>query len=298
MRLLQLLIRVKQQLRAKGVVGGKLRVCLQLCRQRPCENRRAQHDDKGNRIAGAIGQQRKVRFCQKIVEQDHAQNRGQYAAGITACQNGGEQDTQQVQRNDIGVSKAQTQEQPSDGGGGGQNAQRQQKLTEGRHGRTHQRGLLLVVVLINIHVRDDVDVQPRRQFNEPLRQSRTAPEAAALGAAAPDHDPRHAGQPCVFRDLRRHILAAHSDDLRPHLLGKPGVFLQPKLVVLPHGGVFRRLHIERRKAAAEDGRHAPCGTHDPLVGWRGRQADKNMLRCRYFCFLHGLTAFCGHYSTV
>ena len=166
-----------------------------------------------------------MRFCQKIVEQDHAQNRGQYAAGIAACQNGGEQDTQQVQRNDVGVSKAQTQEQPSDGGGGGQNAQRQQKLTEGRHGRTHQRGLLLVVVLIDIHVRDDVNVQPRRQFNKPLRQCRTAPEAAALGAAAPDHDPRHARQPCVFRDLRRHILAAHGDDLRPQLLGKPGILL-------------------------------------------------------------------------
>ena len=298
LRLLQLLICVKQQLRAKSVVGGKLRVCLQLCCQRPCENRRAQHDDKGNGIAGAIGQQREVRFRQKIVEQDHTQNRGQYAAGIAACQSGGEKDAQQVQRNDVGIGKAQTKKQPSDGGGGSQNAQRQQKLTEGRHGRTHQRELFLVVVLINIHVGDDVDVQPRRQLNEPLRQCRTAPEAAALCAAAPDHNPGHAGQPCIFRDLRRHILAAHGDDLRPQLLGKPGILLQPKLVILPHGGVFRCLHIERRKVAAENGRHAPCGTHDPLVGWRGRQADKNMLRCRYFCFLHGLTAFCGHYSTV
>ena len=68
-----------------------------------CQNGNAQHDGKGHRITGTVRVQCQTRFCQEVVKQHYTDHRTDYAAGITAGQNGRHHNADQIYGNDIGI---------------------------------------------------------------------------------------------------------------------------------------------------------------------------------------------------
>jgi hypothetical protein len=82
-------------------------------------------------------------------------------------------------------------------------------------------------------VGNDVDVQLRRQLDQPLCQGRL-PERGALDPAPAQHDFSDARQTGELRDLLRHIIAVDRFDGRPQPLGQMQVGLEPCFILLRH----------------------------------------------------------------
>ena len=126
-------------------------------------------------------------------------------------------------------------------------------------------------------VRDDVDVQFRRERNEPFRQRRPAPRMPSRRAAPAEHHARRAAQARIRRDLVGDVRTVYGLHARAEPLGKMHVVQQPRPVVRAHGLQRGRLHEQRRQRAAKRRRHARARADDLLVGGRGGQAYEDVL---------------------
>ena len=211
----------------------------------------------------------KARRRKEKVEDQHADGGGKNAAQPVGGDHRDDEHAQQIDRDDIRLGHAQRSEQKAH-----QRRSQQHKRAFSHVARRHAHAprpktAARAISALSRRVGDDVNVEIRRGGNEPLGERGLAEDASARGGAAANDDLGHAGQPRELRDLVRHILAIAGLNARAELPGQARVFAQPPLVLLAHGGVGRRLDIQRRKRAAEGTCHARGRADDLRIGRRG-----------------------------
>ena len=182
-----------------------------------------------------------MRFREKKVKQNHAQNGSKRAAEITAGKNRRQQNGQKVYRDDIRVCESPMGEHPADRRCGGQESHRQRKIPDAWHVRTTVP--YSVPETINLRIRNDVNIQLGCKLDQAFRQRRSAPKMTPPRNTASDDHSGHIGKPCVFHNLRRYVFTMGGDNFRTEPLRKEGIRLKARPIFCVHACGVGRLYI-------------------------------------------------------
>ena len=262
-----------------GAIGRLRRlpgVLLQADRQGAGHVGSEKHHGESEGIARVEGVQRKARLGENEIEHQHAQHGGDDAVDLVGGDDRRQQNAQNVDHDDVGVSKAEGVERHVDQRDRQQYCKALQGIRGGKPGQPLSRPPGTVEAAGGA-VRNDVNVHIRHDGDEPVRERRLAEDAGFAHGAATQHNLGHAGKPGEFRDLIGHIVPLHRFDGRAQFFGEAGIGVEAPAVFLLHGGKIRRLHIERRQTSVKGLRHACGGVDDLRVGGRGGQAHEDML---------------------
>ena len=126
-------------------------------------------------------------------------------------------------------------------------------------------------------VRNDMDVQFWRQFNEPFRQRWFSQQQPTGYPTTAQHNFRHARQAGKLRNLIGHIIAIHRLDRGAQLLCQTHIALKALLIPCIHPLKCLGLHEQRGKSTPKRPCHPGRRAYDFLIGRGGRQAHQNML---------------------
>ena len=124
-------------------------------------------------------------------------------------------------------------------------------------------------------IRDDIDVQIRCQFVQPVHQILGAAETGTPGAAA-QHDFGNAADAGILRDLYCRVVAVGGGDFGAQFLGQMHIVADPLPVLVRQGRKLGRLHKKRGKRGVEGFCHPGGGPDDLGVGGGGGEADQDM----------------------
>ena len=112
-------------------------------------------------------------------------------------------------------------------------------------------------------IRNNVDIQIRRDFCQLFCQGRLAPDMPPPDIAAPKDNFCNIVEARKFRDLIGNIVTVYRFDGGSKLLGQTHMFFQTVLIFFGHGRMIRRLDIECSQCAMKSLGHAGTRLHDP-----------------------------------
>ena len=137
-----------------------------------------------------------------------------------------------------------------------------------------------------------MNLYPGRIEDQTFGKRRLAENPLPRGIAASNHDDADLCKSCKLCNLKWHILSKYYLNMRSQTLRKLLVVLQTLFVLCTHPGNCRRFYKECRKTSMVRLDHTCCGTNDPWIRRRGRQADQDMfLRAAiYICCIAGRCA--------
>ena len=262
----------QQQIGAVGRPGGLGHLTFQLVRQGAHHQGGHNQNQEGHGRAVLIDPQGQPGGGEAVVEHQHTAQRRQDIADPGGGGYGGQQHRQQIDGHDIGLRKAHLREYIAQNRG-----QRQQDGSDSQIPK-EKPGLWRkgAVGGGGAGIGNDMDVHPRGDGDELLRQGGLAPGVLAPGGAASDDDFGDPGQPGVLCNLIGHIIAEHRFHGGAQLLRQQGVLPQTGLILLSEVYITGSPDEQGGEPAAEGLSHGGGGADDPGVGGRGGQTGENM----------------------
>ena len=184
------------------------------------------------------------------------------------CNHRCNQHSENINHNDIGFGKAQSQKGISD--------QRRQKQYQNTFtyifkGQGRPMGpflLLSPVTRAGIIIRNNMNVQIRHIGDQFIGQCRFSKQMPPCHGTPPDNDFRHGGKPCKFSDLKRYIVAVHRLHRCAELLGQADIRPKPLFIFIAHLRKFRCFYKHRCKLASKRTGHPGRRTDNFGIGRR------------------------------
>ena len=268
--LAQQLFGVEEHLGAVGRERRLARLVVDVVGERGAQKRRHEHHHEG----GPIGRHERERVAwvhEAVVEEHHRHERCHHGEGAVRRHDGADERGQDVGRGDVLGGEAQGVEGKADCGGPGKQPCRPQQVSRLGHGeparglRDAAPGPAPAPAALGHLVRDDVDVEARRELDEAVGELGAA-ERRAPGGVPPHHELRDAREPRELGQLEGHVVAVGRDHVRAQLLGEPEVGVELAVVFVGERRGVGGLHVEGGELGLEGGGHAGRRAQDRGVG--------------------------------
>ena len=173
---LQKLVGVKQDLGTVGQLGGLAGVILQTGGQGTAEQGHNKHHNKGDRIILSVHMKGEARSGKKIVKNNNAAGRSQQTAAPSGRGDRGQQDSEDIKRDDVCLRQSGLVEEETGQCYGDQNENGTQQICGLNMPACGPEMHVEVVVAMNGGgIRNDVDIQIWRDLSQLFCQGRLAP---------------------------------------------------------------------------------------------------------------------------